>query len=186
MTRSRAPHGRTPREPRPICSRFVVSLTKPRPSKLEGERLLGTHPEAHRTNLRQTRHLIHMGMALSLRRMGAIGMAWRRVPGTSSVKRSSPSVAAHTHQARETPPYKLKQYSNNGRRYTRHKMYSNPIGRRISHDPPLLAAYAFHGVVRVHRCIYRETSVRLAGSDLLDDFRVSRRERSRWFRRVRS
>ena len=51
MTRSRAPHGRTPREPRPICSRFVVSLTKPRPSKLEGERLLGTHHEAQRTNL---------------------------------------------------------------------------------------------------------------------------------------
>ena len=50
MTRSRAPTG-TPREPRPICSRFVVSLTKPRPSKLEGERLLGTHHEAQRTNL---------------------------------------------------------------------------------------------------------------------------------------
>ena len=34
---------------------------------------------------------------------------------------------------------------------------SNPIGRRISrrisHDPPLLAAYASHGVDRVHCCI---------------------------------
>ena len=159
-------------------------MTKPRPSKLERERLLGTHHEAQRTNLTSA--------SLDSHGHGTIVASHGRYrdgveEGAGHVKRQAssahPHPSLHTHTKRERP---LPTNSNNGRRYTRHTMYSNPIDRRISHDPPLLAAYAFHGVVRVHRCIYRETSVRLAGSDLLDDFRVSRRERSRWFWRVRS
>ena len=155
-------------------------MTKPRPSKLEGERLLGTHHEAQRTNLTSA--------SLDSHGHGTIVASHGRyrdgVEGAGHVKRQALiPIRRCTHTKQERP---LPTNPNKGRRYTRHTMYSNPIDRRISHDPPLLAAYAFHGVVRVHRCIYRETSVRLAGSDLLDNFIVFRRERSRWFRRVRS
>ena len=96
-----------------------------------------------------------------------------------------PSVAAHTKRERPLPTETQTETPQTRAVATPDTpKYSNPIGRmislRISHVPPLLAAYASHGVVRVHRCISRGASIRLAGPDSLGEFRVFRPERLRF------
>ncbi len=134
-------------------------------------------------------NLFLMGMALRSRSyrvawaLSLVDGRWGWRGGGCRERQASsapPSVAAHTKRERplptetrtETPQARAVATPDTPK-------YSNPIGRMISHDPPLLAAYASHGVVRVHRCISREASIRLAGPDSLSEFRVFRPERSR-------
>ena len=90
-------------------------------------------------------------------------MAWSEGAGcrsgavkTSQASSAPPSVAAHTKRERPLPTETSTETPQTRAVATPDTpKYSNPIGRMISHDPPLLAAYASHGVVRVHCCISR-------------------------------